>query len=75
MFSFQSASMIVSRRLWLILIERSIDLSELSSCLALKTAVFDHLGFFFIYIKLLLKSYLTLNAGDLGSKVKIKISD
>ena len=31
--------------------------------------------FFFIYIKLLLKSYLTLNAGDLGSKVKIKISN
>ena len=73
MFSVQSASMIVSWCLWSILIERSIDLSELSSYLALKTAVFDHLGIFFIYIKLLLKSYLTLNAGDLGSKVKIKI--
>ena len=56
MFSVQSASMIVSWCLWSILIERSIDLSEFSSYLALKTAVFDHLGIF-LYI---LNCYLSL---------------
>ena len=56
MFSVQSASMIVSWCLWSILVERSIDLSELSSYLALKTAVFDHLGIF-LYI---LNCYLSL---------------